>query len=57
MAYEHYADEIKSVVPEQYRTRLQLLTDRELVRQMHFPANPAAVLDHVARARRLVQLR
>ncbi|WP_056956427.1 ATP-dependent DNA helicase RecG [Lacticaseibacillus pantheris] len=41
VAYEHYADEIKSVVPEQYRTRLQLLTDRELVRQMHFPANPA----------------
>nr|WP_305068991.1 ATP-dependent DNA helicase RecG [Lacticaseibacillus thailandensis] len=40
-AFDHYADEIHSVVPEQYRQRLQLLTDRELVRQMHFPANPA----------------
>jgi RecG-like helicase len=38
-AYDHYHDLLTDVIPEDVRQHYRLLTDQELVRQMHFPKN------------------
>lgn len=38
-AYDHYHDLLTDVIPEGVRQHYRLLTDQELVRQMHFPKN------------------
>lgn len=41
-ALNEYADQLPDTVPEDIRQKFRLLTDKEIVKQMHHPQNPQA---------------